>query len=75
MPEGQSGPEVARLSQQRCLSLCTPLDCSWSPAATRVFPQFLLVWPGPEYRMGLSLRGPVATRTDTAPLVWVHDAS
>lgn len=37
-------------------------------------PQPQLVWPGPKGRMGLPLRGPVAARADTAPLVWGQDA-
>lgn len=42
----------------------------------RGFPlQTLLVWPGLKCRMGLPLRGPVAARTDTAPLVWGQETS
>lgn len=52
---------------QESLSLCSPPG---------VLPRrALLVWPGPKCRMGLPIRGPVATRTDTAPLIWDQDTS
>lgn len=46
-----------------------------APPPPRLPPQPQLARPGPRCRMGLPLRGPVAARTDTAPLVWGQDDS
>lgn len=75
---GGGSPELApglSLAGHRHPRKFVPLLSAGSPAARRVSLTALLVWPGPKCRMGLPIRGPVAARTDTAPLIWGQDTS
>lgn len=71
-------PRFFPSSVSRFSESCPFILCRVAPGALprRGFPpRPQLVWPGPKCRMGLPLRGPVAARTDTAPLVWGQDDS
>lgn len=70
---GFSPSPISRFSESCPFTLCRAAP---GTLPRRAFPpQPQLVWPGPKCRMGLPLRGPVAARTDTAPLVWGQDDS
>lgn len=74
----RTGPGSPPLPSHASRKVCPFALCPAAPGAPRrrgFSPQPQLARPGPQCRMGLLLRGPVAARTDTAPLVWGQDAS
>lgn len=73
VPLLSAGSPAATRTPDRPLELQVPPD--YSSPTIRVSLTALLVWPGPKCRMGLPIRGPVAARTDTAPLIWGQDTS